>query len=95
MLHQLKVRLNQLLKLKKLQLKKLNLQLLKRTRSTKSKRKALNSQKHQPHKKLHLTVLRQLQKNLLEQLQRLELFTEEERQEPKLLRREPLLEVLQ
>jgi hypothetical protein len=89
-------KLNQLPRPKNLQLLRLNQQPLKRTRLRKSKRKVTNSLLKQiQHKRELLKVLRLLQKSLLVQLQRLEPFTEEERQELKLLRRELLLEAHQ
>lgn len=89
-------RLNPLLKHKSPQLPRLNQLLLKRTRLKRSKKRVNNSLlKQGPQLRHLLKVLRPLQKSLLAQPQRLELFTEEERQELKSPRREPLLEAPQ
>jgi hypothetical protein len=89
-------KLNLALKPKSLQLLRLNQRLLKRTRLKRSKKRVNNSLLEQGLQLRHLLkVLRPLQKSLLVQPQRLERFTEEERQELKSLRRELLLEAPQ
>ena len=95
MLHQLRLsKLNQLLKHRNLLLKKLNLRPLKSRRQKRSKRKVPNSQMEKPHKVPLQMVLKQLLKSLQAQPPRLEQSTEEERQELKLLKKEPHWEVL-